>query len=106
MLVQAIQPAEPHSLSPRERAGGRGNEFITLTVKDSGIGMSQQDLEKIWERFYRGTASKQFAKGSGLGLSIVKELVELHGGDITVESEEGKGTTFKLSLPMERNKNE
>jgi signal transduction histidine kinase len=73
---------------------------VVLCVKDSGIGMSQEDCEKIWDRFYRSTASQHFAKGSGLGLSIAKELVELHDGTLSVESEEGKGTTFELRLPV------
>ncbi len=72
---------------------------IILSVKDSGIGMSKEDCEKIWDRFFRSVASQHFAKGSGLGLSIAKELVELHNGKLSVESEEGKGTTFELRLP-------
>jgi signal transduction histidine kinase len=72
---------------------------ITLSVKDSGIGMTKVECEKIWERFYRTNASKTFAKGSGLGLSIAKELVEMHGGTINVESKQGEGTIFILSLP-------
>ncbi len=72
---------------------------IILSVKDSGIGMTKQECEKIWERFYRTNASKTFAKGSGLGLSIAKELVELHGGTLTVESEAGKGARFCMQLP-------
>ena len=73
---------------------------IKLTVKDSGIGMSNEECEKIWERFYRTNASKKFAKGSGLGLSIAKELVELHDGRLRVNSEQGKGTIFTLLPPM------
>lgn len=73
---------------------------LVLSVRDSGIGMTPEDCKRIWERFYRSSASKYFAKGSGLGLSIAKELVELHGGTISVESEEGKGTTFFLHLPV------
>jgi signal transduction histidine kinase len=67
--------------------------------------MTAEECGKIWERFYRTTASKQFDKGSGLGLSIAKELVELHGGTITLESEAGKGTIFYLRLPLESEEN-
>ncbi len=74
------------------------DDQITLSVKDSGIGMTKEECEKIWERFYRTNASKTFAKGSGLGLSIAKELVEMHGGTITVESVPGKGTTFTIKF--------
>ncbi|RJP34223.1 MAG: ATP-binding protein [Candidatus Omnitrophota bacterium] len=64
--------------------------------------MTKEECEKIWERFYRTNASKTFAKGSGLGLSIAKELVEMHGVLIEVESEVENGTTFRLSIPHER----
>ncbi len=74
---------------------------VSLTVKDSGIGMTPEECGKIWERFYRTAASQKFAKGSGLGLSIAKELVELHGGTIEIISEQSKGTTFTLRLPRD-----
>ncbi len=79
--------------------GDRAN----LSVKDSGIGMTEEECEKIWERFYRTNASKNFAKGSGLGLSIAKELVELHDGTLSVQSEQEQGTTFTLALPFHSN---
>ncbi len=74
---------------------------IVLSIQDSGIGMTPDECEKIWERFYRTNASRKFAKGSGLGLSIAKELVELHEGTIDVESMVGKGTRFILRLSVE-----
>jgi len=74
--------------------------MVSLSVKDSGIGMTAEECEKIWERFYRTTASKKFAKGSGLGLSIAKELLELHDGSIELISEQGQGTIFTLRLPV------
>lgn len=73
---------------------------VLFAVKDNGIGMSQEDCNKIFERFYRVDAAKTKAKGSGLGLSIAKELVEMHGGSIKVDSELGKGTTFRMNLPV------
>jgi signal transduction histidine kinase len=78
------------------------DQHISLSVKDSGIGMTPEECTKIWERFYRTTASQKFAKGSGLGLSIAKELVELHEGTLSVVSEEGKGTIFTLTLPLHK----
>ena len=72
---------------------------ISLVVQDSGIGMTPEECTKIWERFYRTSSSKTFAKGSGLGLSIAKELVDLHGGSLEAVSDLGKGTTFALHLP-------
>ncbi len=76
------------------------DDMLSLSVKDSGIGMTPEECAKIWERFYRTSASQKFAKGSGLGLSIAKELVELHEGTLTVESAQGLGTKFTLSLPL------
>lgn len=76
------------------------NGQAVLCVTDTGIGMSKEDCTKIWERFYRTRESQTFAKGSGLGLSIAKELVEMHGGTLTVESEQDQGATFTLKLPL------
>jgi signal transduction histidine kinase len=76
------------------------DDIVSLSVMDSGIGMTPEECEKIWERFYRTSASIKFAKGSGLGLSIAKELVELHGGTLGVISEQNQGTTFTLRLPI------
>ncbi len=78
----------------------QSDDKVILSVKDSGIGMTKEECEKIWERFYRTNASKTFAKGSGLGLSIAKELVEMHGGKLEVESEVGKGSTFTMQMPF------
>ncbi len=67
-------------------------------VSDTGCGMPQSEIPKIFQRFYR--IDRVQSKGStGLGLSIVKNIVDLHGGRITVESEEGKGSTFRVDLP-------
>ncbi|MGC9329958.1 MAG: sensor histidine kinase, partial [Candidatus Hinthialibacter sp.] len=79
------------------------DQQVSLSVQDSGLGMTPDECEKIWDRFYRTTASQKFAKGSGLGLSIAKELVELHQGSIELISQQGQGTTFTLRLPRERN---
>ncbi len=76
-----------------------GND-VRLTVADTGVGMSQGNLESIFDRFKRvGNYSDGKIKGSGLGLSIVKEIVEMHGGDMNVESKEDKGTKFTITLP-------
>ncbi len=69
----------------------------SLEVTDDGPGISKEDMDKIFERFYRGDTSRdRRVSGYGLGLSIVKELTEKLGMDIEVESEEGKGTTFRI----------
>ncbi|MDF2679127.1 MAG: sensor histidine kinase [Brevibacillus sp.] len=74
--------------------------YVKIQVADTGIGISQDDLHRIWERFFkvdRGRSKNN--KGTGLGLAIVKELVELHEGKWSVESEPGVGSTFTVWLP-------
>jgi signal transduction histidine kinase len=76
--------------------------FITLSVTDRGIGIPREEQGKIFERFYRVcTGLVHDVKGSGLGLSIVKHIIEAHGGNVTVESEPGRGSTFTLHLPVQ-----
>jgi PAS domain S-box-containing protein len=77
------------------------DEQIGLKVQDTGMGISATDLSHLFERFYRGEKAGQTnLPGSGLGLSIVKEIVDLHGGKIDIESTVGKGTTFTVWLPV------
>jgi signal transduction histidine kinase len=76
-----------------ERAGGG----ITLTVRDSGPGIAPEQLPHIFDRFYKGDASRKSAGGSGLGLSIVKAIVERHGGSITARND--AGAVFEIRLP-------
>jgi two-component system phosphate regulon sensor histidine kinase PhoR len=75
-------------------------DWIELTLRDNGIGISSEDKIHIFERFYKADKSRtQKKEGSGLGLAIVKKIVELHHGRIDVQSELGKGTTFTIFLP-------
>ena len=71
---------------------------LTFTVADNGQGISDDDLGNIFERFYQ--VDKVHPKGSGIGLSLAKAFVELHGGSISAESQLGKGTTFTVTLPL------
>jgi signal transduction histidine kinase len=72
-----------------------------LEVADTGIGIPQAEQKMLFERFFRSTtATKNFIVGTGLGLSIVKLTAEAHGGTLSVESVEGKGTTFRVVLPL------
>lgn len=72
---------------------------ISITVADNGIGIASADLPHIFERFYR-SHNAQFRSGMGLGLAIAKRIAEQHGGQITVASEVGKGSRFRVSLPL------
>ncbi|MBI5343856.1 MAG: HAMP domain-containing histidine kinase, partial [Deltaproteobacteria bacterium] len=67
--------------------------------EDTGIGIAAFDVDKIFDRFYRVDASRGVTVGSGIGLSIVKTIVEAHGGRIEVRSESGKGSAFTVFLP-------
>ena len=75
------------------------DNFIKATVKDTGSGISEEDMPHIWERYYKGKHSET---GTGLGLYICKFIIESHGGKIWAESETGQGTAFMFTLPLER----
>jgi signal transduction histidine kinase len=81
------------SVSLSETDGGNA----VIKVKDTGIGISDQDLPRIFERFYRCDQSRSEA-GTGLGLSLARAIARAHGGDITVESRPGEGSTFTATL--------
>lgn len=73
-------------------------QWITISVADTGAGISADDLPRLFERFYRGDHAR-VAGGTGLGLAIAQEIVVAHGGALTVESELGRGSTFTIRLP-------
>lgn len=75
------------------------NEQIIISIKDSGIGISEKDIKLIYNRFYQVKNDINKAGGSGIGLAFSKEIIELHQGSLTVKSELGKGSTFIISLP-------
>lgn len=85
------------SVSRAERAGRPG---IAIVVRDQGIGMTPEHTQRAFERFFRADASGNIP-GTGLGLALVKEIVELHGGQVELDSERGVGTTVTLWLPAE-----
>ncbi len=78
----------------------RVDELVEIAVSDQGLGIPEADQERIFERFYRVDAARSRATGgTGLGLSIVKHICANHGGDVSVWSEEGRGSTFTMFLP-------
>jgi signal transduction histidine kinase/DNA-binding response OmpR family regulator/streptogramin lyase len=74
--------------------------YVTVQVKDSGPGIAPEDLPHVFDRFYRAETANESQGGTGLGLSLARDLVALHGGRIEVESEEGFGATFTVTLPL------
>jgi two-component system, OmpR family, sensor histidine kinase SenX3 len=82
---------------------GKHDDTVEINVTDQGIGIPQRDLERIFERFYRVDPARSRATGgTGLGLSIVKHIVTNHGGDVSVWSSAGSGSTFTVRLPRHR----
>jgi two-component system phosphate regulon sensor histidine kinase PhoR len=87
---------EAHNLS-----GENGRDKVVIKVTDNGIGISSQHIPRLFERFYRvDKARSRKVGGTGLGLAIVKHIVILFNGEIKVTSEAGKGTEFKITLPV------
>ena len=83
------------------RAEAAGDDYLTIEVADTGVGIAADDLPILFDKYeqarHRATRGE---KGTGLGLYITRQLVELHGGTIRAESEVGRGSTFSLTLPI------
>ena len=80
---------------------GENTSFLRISIRDSGGGIAEKDMDRVFERFYR--AERPLIEGlgeTGVGLAIVKSLVEAHGGRVWVESEIGDGSTFHFLLPI------
>jgi signal transduction histidine kinase len=87
-------PEAPVRITLRSESG-----WLLVAVRDRGVGISSQDVPHVFERFYR-TGNSPHGGGLGLGLYIAREIVERHGGKLTVRSVEGKGSTFAFTLPI------
>ena len=100
LLDNAVKHSRAHGeirLMARQR-----DDQIVLSVSDNGIGISKEDLPRVFERFYRVDKARtaESIRGTGLGLAIVKHIAQLHGGHVEADSEPGKGTTIRVSLPV------
>ncbi len=73
-------------------------ERTHLTIKDNGKGIEKTELNKIFDRYYRGTNTGDAHKGSGLGMAIAKDIIQEHNGELTINSEIGQGTTIDITL--------
>jgi two-component system phosphate regulon sensor histidine kinase PhoR len=99
LLDNAIKYSEPESVI-RLKAQRNGSE-IKISVEDQGIGIAKKHLPRLFERFYRvDKARSRKMGGTGLGLAIVKHIAQAHGGNVTVDSTLGKGSTFTIHLPV------
>ena len=86
-------------VSVKVRADLPRRDRILIEVADSGVGIPAEELPHVFDMYYQGQSGTR-AKGSGIGLAIAREIVEIHGGEIAVESREGRGTTFRITLPI------
>jgi signal transduction histidine kinase len=84
-------------------SGSSDETHVSLTVQDHGCGIASENLERIWDRLYRGETSRA-TPGLGLGLSIVWAIVEAHAGTVEVQSQPGEGSTFTLRFPRDESR--
>ncbi len=105
MLVNLLSNAIRYSREDGrvEVALEKSGNMVIGSVRDYGTGISQEDLPHIWERFYQADASRTGESHAGLGLSMVRWIAEAHGGSVSAESTEGKGSIFTFRIPAEEN---
>jgi signal transduction histidine kinase len=97
LIQNAISYGVPKT--PIEIAIGEIPKYVTIKIKDHGAGISKSDIDRIFNKYY--SAAKKFRKiGTGLGLYLAFQIVKAHGGELSVESEEGKFTEFCIKIPV------
>ena len=77
----------------------RKDGHLVISISDTGVGISEEDLPLVFDDFYSGNSDQAAKRGSGLGLAICRRIIETHNGSISVESELGKGSRFVIRLP-------
>jgi signal transduction histidine kinase len=87
-------------ITTHETTDAEDRPYIQIAVKDTGYGISKEHQKHMFEKFYRVSDTAGFTQGTGLGLAIAKQIVQAHGGTISLESEQGVGSTFAFSIPI------
>lgn len=101
LIENAIRYRDPEKETPYARLSvTKKADRVKLLVEDNGIGIPADQQDKIWDRFFRGDKARTGGDGLGLGLSMVHAVVKRHGGEVSVKSTHGEGSTFELSFPM------
>jgi signal transduction histidine kinase len=88
------------TISVGREATRDGREWATLSVRDQGLGIPAADLPHVFDRFHRAANVVGPIRGTGLGLSSARQVIEQHGGTVGIESTEGEGSTFTIRLPL------
>lgn len=102
VMIAARQTSRREPLDPESHdvgAGGQRGGWVEVSVRDTGVGIPEAELPRVFDRFYRGDAARSRPGGTGLGLAIASLLVELHGGRLEVSSRPGEGSEFRVRLP-------
>jgi signal transduction histidine kinase len=105
LLTQALKQLVDNSIkySPSGSAitisAGQAEDYVWISVRDQGPGLTELEQSHVFDKFYRGRHDGSAIQGTGMGLAIAKEIAEAHGGSVSVESQMGNGTRFTISLP-------
>jgi two-component system sensor histidine kinase/response regulator len=97
ILINAIKYSQNNSQV--FLSAGQKEDTVIISICDTGVGISDDDLPHIFDDFYSGKSSQPSERGSGIGLALSRRIIETHNGTITVDSEFGKGSTFEIQLP-------
>ena len=105
LLVQALKQLVDNALkySPAQSTvtigASQTDELISISIRDQGLGLTELEQGRVFDKFYRGRHDSSSVQGTGMGLAIAKEIAEAHGGAISVESQISNGTRFTITLP-------